>query len=218
MPAVDRVSSGLFGGRTAPLPHREAVRLRLGRSDMERMFKTIMDREYFGISSSIAAYKACASQRPLVQAGISVPVRPDRKRRSPGHRAHAPRRSREPGNTRDLRPRAQGDGAHPQLRTTPRSWWWRRPRPTSWVNSRTVAPTTFSAPLPPVLARVVIAPAMNPNMWQHRAVRENIAKLKSWGVRFVEPAEGPVACGDFGYGKLAEVETIYRAAVDVLEG
>ncbi|HNU92809.1 MAG TPA: flavoprotein, partial [Spirochaetota bacterium] len=65
---------------------------------------------------------------------------------------------------------------------------------------------------------VLVAPAMNPNMWRHRAVQENIAKLKSWGVRFVDPSEGAVACGDFGYGKLAEVETIYRVAVDVLEG
>jgi len=64
---------------------------------------------------------------------------------------------------------------------------------------------------------VMIAPAMNPGMYNHRAVQENIARLKSWGVRFVEPVSGEVACGDVGHGKLADIETIFRAAVDVIE-
>ncbi|MBN1532604.1 MAG: phosphopantothenoylcysteine decarboxylase [Spirochaetes bacterium] len=67
-----------------------------------------------------------------------------------------------------------------------------------------------------VTCPVLIAPAMNPNMYAHPAVRENIARLKSWGVRFIEPEEGEVACGDWGAGKLADNETIYRAAVDVI--
>jgi phosphopantothenoylcysteine synthetase/decarboxylase len=74
--------------------------------------------------------------------------------------------------------------------------------------------TTFLSVKCPAL----IAPAMNPNMWAHPAVQANIERLKGWGARFVEPAEGLVACGDMGYGKLAEVETIFKAAVDVLNG
>ncbi len=65
---------------------------------------------------------------------------------------------------------------------------------------------------------MLVAPAMNPNMWNHPAVQENINKLKTWNVRFVEPEAGPVACGDTGYGRLAEIDTIFRAAKDVLEG
>lgn len=74
--------------------------------------------------------------------------------------------------------------------------------------------TTFMSVTCPVL----IAPAMNPNMYLHRPVQENIKKLKSWGYHFVEPDTGEVACGDEGTGKLAEVETIYRKALDVIEG
>jgi phosphopantothenoylcysteine synthetase/decarboxylase len=65
---------------------------------------------------------------------------------------------------------------------------------------------------------VLIAPAMNPSMYAHPAVQDNIAKLKSRGVIFVEPEKGAVACGDEGYGKLADIETIYREAVHVIKG
>jgi len=63
---------------------------------------------------------------------------------------------------------------------------------------------------------VMIAPAMNPNMYGHRAVQDNMAKLKSWGVFFVEPETGIVACGDEGQGKLADIETIFKAAKNAL--
>jgi phosphopantothenoylcysteine synthetase/decarboxylase len=74
--------------------------------------------------------------------------------------------------------------------------------------------TTFLAMKCPVL----IAPAMNPNMYSHPAVQFNIRKLVGWGVKFVEPEEGPVACGDEGKGRLADINEIYRAAVNVIEG
>lgn len=74
--------------------------------------------------------------------------------------------------------------------------------------------TTFMS----VTCPVIVAPAMNPNMYNHRPVQENIEKLKGWGVHFVDPDTGEVACGDEGMGKLAEVETIYRKAMDVIKG
>ena len=74
--------------------------------------------------------------------------------------------------------------------------------------------TTFLSVTCPVL----IAPAMNPNMYKHRATQENMAKLKNWGIHFIEPATGEVACGDEGQGKLPEIEDIYRKAQDVLKG
>ena len=64
---------------------------------------------------------------------------------------------------------------------------------------------------------VMIAPAMNPNMWNHAAVQENIKKLKSRKVEFIEPAKGKVACGDEGYGKLADIETIFEAVKNVIK-
>jgi phosphopantothenoylcysteine decarboxylase/phosphopantothenate--cysteine ligase len=59
---------------------------------------------------------------------------------------------------------------------------------------------------------VVIAPAMNTGMWNHPATRTNIEILKNRGHVIVEPAEGLLACGTYGPGRLAEPETIVEAA------
>ena len=55
---------------------------------------------------------------------------------------------------------------------------------------------------------VVIAPAMNVRMWQHEATQANIATLRSRGVTVIDPDEGPMACGEFGPGRLPEPEDI----------
>ncbi|MCL6585770.1 MAG: bifunctional phosphopantothenoylcysteine decarboxylase/phosphopantothenate--cysteine ligase CoaBC [Anoxybacillus sp.] len=60
-------------------------------------------------------------------------------------------------------------------------------------------------------APVWIAPAMNVHMYEHPAVRENIDKLLRFGYRFMEPAEGHLACGYVGKGRLEEPETIIAA-------
>jgi phosphopantothenoylcysteine decarboxylase/phosphopantothenate--cysteine ligase len=52
--------------------------------------------------------------------------------------------------------------------------------------------------------RVLVAPAMNVRMWQHTATQRNISTLKSDGVLFVGPDEGPMACGEYGLGRMAE--------------
>jgi phosphopantothenoylcysteine decarboxylase/phosphopantothenate--cysteine ligase len=62
-------------------------------------------------------------------------------------------------------------------------------------------------------APVVVAPAMNVNMFEHPAVQENLATLRARGVGVVEPGEGYLACGWLGKGRLAEVETIVDAAL-----
>lgn len=65
-------------------------------------------------------------------------------------------------------------------------------------------------------ARVLMAPAMNVNMFEHPAVVENIAILRARGVLFVEPGAGYLACGWLGKGRLAEVPAIVDAAMAVL--
>ena len=57
---------------------------------------------------------------------------------------------------------------------------------------------------------VMIAPAMNEGMWRNLAVKENIEKLKSRGVRFIEPEEGELACKTIGPGRLANLDTIFE--------
>jgi phosphopantothenoylcysteine decarboxylase/phosphopantothenate--cysteine ligase len=62
--------------------------------------------------------------------------------------------------------------------------------------------------------RVVLAPAMNNNMWMHPATQENLAVLRQRGHIFVEPEEGLLACGTTGPGRLAEPDKI----ADVVAG
>jgi phosphopantothenoylcysteine decarboxylase/phosphopantothenate--cysteine ligase len=61
-------------------------------------------------------------------------------------------------------------------------------------------------------APVLMAPAMNVNMWEHPAVQENMQRLTARGVRFVDPGEGYLACGWIGKGRLAEPDAIAEAA------
>ena len=65
-------------------------------------------------------------------------------------------------------------------------------------------------------APLLIAPAMNGKMWEHPATRANAETLKSRGARFVAPAEGMLACGYEGTGRLAEVAEIVAHAEEIL--
>jgi phosphopantothenoylcysteine decarboxylase/phosphopantothenate--cysteine ligase len=65
-------------------------------------------------------------------------------------------------------------------------------------------------------APVVVAPAMNVNMWNHAATQANLEILRKRGVRIVEPGEGYLACGMIGAGRLAEIETIVAAVMEAL--
>ncbi|HKE07593.1 MAG TPA: bifunctional phosphopantothenoylcysteine decarboxylase/phosphopantothenate--cysteine ligase CoaBC [Candidatus Acidoferrum sp.] len=66
-------------------------------------------------------------------------------------------------------------------------------------------------------APVVLAPAMNVNMWQHTATQENLATLRKRGARIVEPGEGYLACGMTGPGRLAAQEEILKAVREVVQ-
>ena len=65
-------------------------------------------------------------------------------------------------------------------------------------------------------APVVVAPAMNVNMWNHAATQANLETLRQRGVKIVEPGSGYLACGMTGSGRLAENETIVSAVLEVL--
>ena len=63
---------------------------------------------------------------------------------------------------------------------------------------------------------LVLAPAMNTNMWEHPATRENLAALRTRGARIVEPGVGELACGTVGSGRLAELDDIVAAVRSAL--
>ncbi|MDO6413378.1 bifunctional phosphopantothenoylcysteine decarboxylase/phosphopantothenate--cysteine ligase CoaBC [Sphingomonas sp. BIUV-7] len=70
-----------------------------------------------------------------------------------------------------------------------------------------LATTLLLATDKPVLA----VPAMNVRMWSHAATRRNVATLRADGVTVVEPDEGPMACGEYGPGRLPEIDAIVTA-------
>lgn len=72
--------------------------------------------------------------------------------------------------------------------------------------------TTYLATTAPV----IVAPAMNVNMWEHEATRKNLETLCGRGVRIVEPGSGYLACGMIGAGRLAEPEEIVEAVLETL--
>ena len=65
-------------------------------------------------------------------------------------------------------------------------------------------------------APVLMAPAMNPAMWNHPATQENLARLQDRGIAFVGPATGDMACGEEGAGRLSEPDHIVDAALACL--
>ena len=65
-------------------------------------------------------------------------------------------------------------------------------------------------------APVIVAPAMNVNMWEHPATQANLVTLRKRGVKIIEPDQGYLACGMTGAGRLAANETIVSAVMDVL--
>jgi len=75
-----------------------------------------------------------------------------------------------------------------------------------------LATTLLLATDKPVLA----APAMNVRMWEHAATRRNVAQLRADGVTVLEPDEGPMACGEYGPGRLPEPEAILAAIQQAL--
>jgi len=65
-------------------------------------------------------------------------------------------------------------------------------------------------------APVLVAPAMNVNMWQHPAVRSNLETLRQRGVRVIDPGTGDLACGMVGEGRMAEPEAIAEVVFNSL--
>ena len=61
---------------------------------------------------------------------------------------------------------------------------------------------------------VMAVPAMNVRMWEHESTQRNVELLNEAGVKVLDPEEGPMACGEFGYGRLPEPNAIWAAIAD----
>ena len=174
-----------------------------------------------GVTGGIAAYKAPGVIRRLREAGHEVRV----------VATEAAFRF-IPEETLAI---ATGEGIH-----TDETWWERAGKVehvalARWADLVLVAPATadamarasiglgddlLSATILAGAKKVLWAPAMNPEMWASPATRRNVETLKSWGHRFVGPAEGLMASSEEepGVGRLAEEAEIVAAAKEALGG
>ncbi len=184
---------------------------------MENENRLLGKKIVFGVCSSIAVYKACELVSSLVKDGASVSV------------------IMTENACKLISPRIFQTLSRNQVYSTmwlPVSDW--KPEHISVAESAdlfVVAPATantignfanglacdfLSTAYLATKAKVIIAPAMNANMLEHRAVQRNIDTLKCDGVEFVEPACGRLACGVEGKGRLADVDVIYKSILEAL--
>lgn len=79
-----------------------------------------------------------------------------------------------------------------------------------------IADDLLSTTLISVSCPVLLAPAMNPNMWSNFSVKKNVNFLRNNNVHFIGPVSGDVICGENGIGKLSSPEEIYNAAKKII--
>lgn len=66
-------------------------------------------------------------------------------------------------------------------------------------------------------APILLAPAMNTEMYQNKIVQDNCEKLKKYGMKFIDPVMGKLACGVVGEGHIADQQTIIKAVLQSLK-
>ena len=178
-------------------------------------------RVVLGVCGGIAAYKAVEICRRLGDAGALVsPVLTQEATRVVGPLTFTALAA-EPARTSLFGPDGTGDPASP----VPHVQLGRS------IDAVVVAPATarligsyaagissdlLTATLLATRAPVLVCPAMHAEMWEHAAVQDNVALLRRRGVHVLEPAEGRLAGGDFGKGRLPEPEAIVAALAAML--
>jgi phosphopantothenoylcysteine synthetase/decarboxylase len=175
-----------------------------------------MKKIILGITSSIAAYKACDLVRLFVKGGYSVHVVATEHALNLVSPLTLEVLSGNPVCSEQY-PRERREMGHIELKTDA-SLFLVAPATANIIGKFAggIADDLMTTTFLSVTCPVLIAPAMNPNMYRHPAVKKNISTLKSWGVAFIEPAAGEAVCGDEGVGRLADIEEIYRIAVNAI--
>lgn len=174
------------------------------------MQKTVL----VGVTGCVAAYKACEIVRGLQKAGLRVKVVMTE------HATHFIDPTTFRALTREpvavgLFDDAPGDPIHHISLAKEADLYLIAPctanvmaKMAHGIADDLLTTTALATPAP-----IMIAPAMNVNMYEHVATQENMATLRSRGVRFVDAGEGYLACGDVGKGRLADPDDIVAAAL-----
>jgi phosphopantothenoylcysteine decarboxylase/phosphopantothenate--cysteine ligase len=170
-----------------------------------------------GVSGSIAAYKALDILRRLQEEGASVRVAMTKNAASFVSPMTFQTLSLHPVLWDEFRDSGSSDIGHITI--------------TEGLDLAVIAPATanvigklaagiaddaLTSALLALECPLVVAPAMNDRMYRNPVVQRNIRSLREQGVRFVDPEEGPLACGTTGQGRLAETERIVQEIASVL--
>jgi phosphopantothenoylcysteine decarboxylase/phosphopantothenate--cysteine ligase len=165
-----------------------------------------MARVLVGVTGGIAAYKTCELVRLLVKGGYEVfpLVTPGAERFVRAETFFA------------LAKRAPADDPYPHLMRADLFVVAPLTANTLAKLAHGVADNLVSEAALAHRGPVLLAPAMNPRMWEHAATQANVEAVRSRGAEIVGPAEGDTAEGEWGTGRMAEPEEIYRRCRELL--
>jgi phosphopantothenoylcysteine synthetase/decarboxylase len=167
-----------------------------------------------GISGGIAAYKTAVLVSRLVQAGAGVSVIMTRS----ATQLVRPK-TFEALTGRPVRWRMFGPGSHPHLEAAAQAELLCIAPATANLLAKAalgLADDLLSTVLLAFEGPVILAPAMNPRMWNKPAVQRNVRQLQEDGFLLIGPEEGYVSCGMVGMGRMAEPEKIFQCIQKIL--
>ena len=167
-----------------------------------------------GVTGGIAAFKTAALVSQLVQAGAAVSVVMTRA----ATRLIGPK-TFEALTGRPVRTAVFGRGGHPHIDLARRAEVLCIAPATANILAKAATGLADDLLSTVVLAfdgPVIMAPAMNCEMWRKPAVGRNVAQLRADGVVLIDPEEGYLSCGEVGAGRMASPEKIFRAIEEQL--
>ncbi|MBR2804922.1 MAG: bifunctional phosphopantothenoylcysteine decarboxylase/phosphopantothenate--cysteine ligase CoaBC [Eggerthellaceae bacterium] len=178
------------------------------------MKKTVL----LGVTGCVAAYKACEVVRGLQKAGLRVKVVMTKNATefiNPGQFRALTREPVAVGTFDD----APGDPIHHISLSKEADVFLIAPCTANVLGkiANGIADDLLTTTALATTAPIVLAPAMNVNMYENEATQKNMKTLVERGVRIVDADSGYLACGDVGKGRLAEPADIVDAVLDVLE-
>jgi len=178
------------------------------------MKKTVL----LGVTGCVAAYKACEVVRGLQKAGLRVKVVMTKNATefiNPGQFRALTREPVAVGTFDD----APGDPIHHISLSREADVFLIAPCTANVLGkiANGIADDLLTTTAMATTAPIVLAPAMNVNMYENEATQHNLKILAERGVRIVDADSGYLACGDVGKGRLAEPADIVKTVLDVLE-
>jgi phosphopantothenoylcysteine decarboxylase len=168
-----------------------------------------------GVTGGIAAFKTASLVSQLVQAGAGVSVVMTRSARQ----LVGPATFRALTG-RPVRSAVFGRDGHPHIELARKAELFCIAPATANILAKAacgLADDLVSTVLLAFDGPVIIAPAMNCEMWRKPAVQRNVAQLRADGIAFVDPEEGYLSCGEVGPGRMASPERIFNVIAEQLK-